>query len=107
MKRSNLWLVIGVVVLAILPLCIPRPKSENLFAGADAQAESVITQINPHYKPWAFPLFEPPSGEVESFLFALQAALGAGVLFYYIGYMRGRRESGNVKEERSCASSSS
>lgn len=38
------------------------------------------------------PLYEPPSGEIESALFALQAALGAGVLAYYFGLRRGRRQ---------------
>lgn len=33
-----------------------------------------------------------PSGDVESALFALQAALGAGVLAYYFGIRRGRRQ---------------
>lgn len=45
------------------------------------------------------PLYEPPSGEVESALFALQAALGAGVLAYYFGLRRGRRQG----EERARA----
>lgn len=102
-KYTNLCLILGVLALAVIPLCIPRPTTEESFAGADAQAESVITQINPQYKPWAVPLFEPPSGEIESLLFALQAALGAGVLFYYIGYMRGRREQQAIEEERNRA----
>lgn len=33
-----------------------------------------------------------PSGEVESALFALQAALGAGLLAYYFGVRKGRRQ---------------
>ena len=32
------------------------------------------------WKPW-----EPPSGEIESLLFALQAAIGAGFIGYYVG----------------------
>jgi cobalt/nickel transport protein len=35
-------------------------------------------------------LYEPPSDEIESLLFALQAALGAGFIGYYIGYKRGK-----------------
>ena len=97
-KYTNLWLVFAVVALAVIPLCIPRPHTSESFSGSDDQATSAITQVDPHYHRWAVPLFAPPSGEVESFLFALQAALGSGVLFYYIGYMRGRREGGYVKE---------
>lgn len=98
MKRINLWLALGVIALVVIPLCIPRPHKGESFAGSDDQATTAITQVDPHYHRWAVPLFEPPSGEVESFLFALQAALGAGILCYYIGYMRGRREAGEVKE---------
>lgn len=38
------------------------------------------------------PAVRTPSGEVESALFALQAALGAGVLAYYFGVRKGRRQ---------------
>ncbi len=38
------------------------------------------------------PLWEPPSPEIESLLFAVQAALGAGVLGYYFGRRRGLAE---------------
>ncbi|CAM5650563.1 energy-coupling factor ABC transporter substrate-binding protein [Streptomyces violaceorubidus] len=47
------------------------------------------------------PVVRTPSGEVESALFALQAALGAGVLAYYFGLRRGRRQG----EQRAAASS--
>lgn len=99
MKRTNLWLVLGVVALAVIPLCMSRPHTGESFAGSDDRATNAIAQVDPHYHRWAKPLFEPPSGEVESFLFALQAALGSGILFYYIGYMRGRREGGAVVKE--------
>ena len=104
MKRTNLWLILGVAALAILPLCIPRPRTEDQFSGADVRAKGVIAKVDPRYKPWIVPLFKP-SGEVETFLFALQAALGAGVLCYYIGYMRGRREGSSMKEDDGHASS--
>ena len=54
--------------------------------------ETAITEIEPDYEPWFSPLYEPPSGEIESALFAVQAALGAGVLAYYFGLRRGRRQ---------------
>ena len=98
-KYMNFLLVLGVIALAVIPLCIPRHHTEESFGGSDDQATNAIAQVDPQYHRWAVPLFEPPSGEVESFLFALQAALGAGVLFYYIGYMRGRREGSKVKED--------
>ncbi|WP_309030311.1 energy-coupling factor ABC transporter substrate-binding protein, partial [Streptomyces alfalfae] len=61
---------------------------------------TAITELKPDYEPWFSPLYEPPSGEVESALFALQAALGAGVLAYYFGLRRGRRQGEQRALER-------
>ncbi len=89
-KGWNNWLLVfGVVVLAVVPLFIARGSE---FGGADGKAEAAIQEVQPNYKPWFAPLLEPPSGEVESLLFALQAALGAGTIGYVIGLYRGRRE---------------
>ncbi len=94
MKR-NLWLLLGVAALAVIPLLMPHtaPEGAEIFAGADGQAGQVISEINPAYTPWFAPLFEPPSGEIESLLFGLQAALGAGAIGYCLGYFRGRRRA--------------
>ncbi|MFB2937391.1 energy-coupling factor ABC transporter substrate-binding protein [Aerosakkonemataceae cyanobacterium BLCC-F154] len=91
----NWLLVLGVVALAIAPLILIRGAE---FGGADGEAESAIQEIDPNYKPWATPIFEPASGEIESLLFALQAGLGAGVIGYAIGLYRGRQESRNREE---------
>ncbi|MEU6994598.1 energy-coupling factor ABC transporter substrate-binding protein [Streptomyces sp. NPDC046465] len=91
--KINILLLVVVAALAVLPLALGLgDDKEEPFAGADAQAETAITEIEPDYKPWFSPLYEPPSGEVESALFALQAALGAGVLAYYFGLRKGRRQ---------------
>ncbi len=86
---KNLILVAIVIGLAVLPLVIYKNAE---FGGADGEAEKIITENNEDYKPWFSPLFEPKSGEIESLLFALQAAIGAGVIGYVIGYMRGRKK---------------
>ncbi|KAF4409153.1 MULTISPECIES: energy-coupling factor ABC transporter substrate-binding protein [Streptomyces] len=91
--KINLLLPALVAALAVLPLALGLgDHREEPFTGADAEAETAITDIRPDYEPWFSPLYEPPSGEVESALFALQAALGAGVLAYCIGLRRGRRQ---------------
>ena len=84
--KNGILLVI-VAVLAFAPLFIARNAE---FAGADAQASDAISTFNADYEPWFKPFWEPPSGEVESFLFALQAALGSGFVFYYLGYSKGK-----------------
>lgn len=90
----NLALIALVILLAVAPLILLEGAE---FGGADGEAEVQITEIAPHYTPWFDPFFEPASGEIESMLFALQAAAGAGVLFYGLGYLKGRRkqEEGN------------
>ncbi|MFB6841197.1 energy-coupling factor ABC transporter substrate-binding protein [Streptomyces sp. NPDC056361] len=91
--RINGLLLLVVVALAVLPLALGLgDHKEQPFSGSDGEAETAITELDPDYKPWFSPLYEPPSGEIESALFALQAALGAGVLAYYFGLRRGRRQ---------------
>ncbi|OKK03627.1 hypothetical protein AMK26_19420 [Streptomyces sp. CB03234] len=91
--KINTLLLLVVVALAVLPLALGMgDHKEEPFTGADGQAETAITESHPDYEPWFSPLYEPPSGEIESALFSLQAAIGAGVLAYYFGLRRGRRQ---------------
>ena len=88
-------LVIGICASAFLV----APDAE--FGGADGQGEEVISEINPDYEPWASNLWEPPA-ETESLLFALQAAIGAIIIGYFIGNEHGKKaalkSSGMVNE---------
>ena len=88
-KLNNWLLVFTVVILAMTPLVILKGAE---FGGSDDKAEGVIKEINPEYKPWFNSLFELPSSEVESLLFATQAGLGAGFVGYVIGLYKGRSE---------------
>lgn len=91
MRRANLILLAIVLLLAVLPLLLPVPGGlKEPFAGTDDQGMKAIVAINPEYKPWFEPFWEPPSGEIENLLFALQAALGSGLLGYYLGLRRGQ-----------------
>ena len=84
---KNSLLLAAAVFLTLMPLLIVNAP----VAGSDVQAIGVIQTLAPDYQPWFDSLFKPPSGEIESLLFALQAALGAGVIGYYAGYVRGKR----------------
>ncbi|WP_379133134.1 energy-coupling factor ABC transporter substrate-binding protein [Paenibacillus sp. sgz500958] len=84
-KWKNGWMLLAVILLVVLPLLFVKGE----FGGADDAAESAISDINPSYSPWFKPLAELP-GETESMLFALQAAIGAGVIGYTLGFLRGR-----------------
>jgi cobalt/nickel transport protein len=85
----SLLLLAAVVALAIIPLLLVR---DSEFGGADGAAEEAITEVAPDYQPWFAPLIAPPGGETESLLFALQAALGAGLIGYFFGLKRGQRD---------------
>ncbi len=90
----NLLLILIIIALAIIPLFIAKDAE---FGGADGQAEEAIAEINADYEPWFSPIFEPKSGEIESLLFALQAAIGAGIIGYGLGYLKGRRKEEDEK----------
>ncbi|OUM85767.1 MAG: cobalt ABC transporter substrate-binding protein CbiN [Bacillus thermozeamaize] len=87
--KTNAALVGLLVALVAGPLWLIKSKD---FSGADAQATEAISQMAPDYRPWFEPLFAPPGSEVESFLFALQAGIGAAVIGYIAGLLRGRME---------------
>ncbi|NDJ22761.1 energy-coupling factor ABC transporter substrate-binding protein [Nostoc sp. B(2019)] len=92
---SNWLLILAVITLAVVPLIFVRGAE---FTGSDGEAEKAISEVQPGYQPWFKPLFEPPSGEVESLLFTSQAALGAGVIGYVIGLYKGRSQQQRKKE---------
>lgn len=91
MGRRNLLLLAAAAVIAVVPLFLSFEGVE-LFAGADGVAQAHIQRIAPDYRPWAAPVWEPPSSEVASLLFALQAAMGAGLLGYYLGLRRAQAQ---------------
>jgi len=90
MLKKNLILIALTLILAFVPL-IALKNAE--FTGADGMAEEAVMAIDPEYAPWFEPLIELPSGEVESLLFSLQAAIGAGVVGFILGRMTaGKKE---------------
>ncbi|GAA0739187.1 energy-coupling factor ABC transporter substrate-binding protein [Clostridium oceanicum] len=94
MKKQNIIISLICVIVITGCLVIGSIKGGE-FSGTDDQAESAISELNKDYEPWFSHIWEPPSGEIESLLFSLQAALGAGVIGYYIGRKR------NVKANKS------
>lgn len=96
MKKQNWLILVAVVLLSVAPLWLvphlgigsassPDGQPAEVFGGADGKAQQVIGEIAPDYKPWFAPMLEPASPEIASLLFALQAAIGAGVIGYWLG----------------------
>lgn len=92
MKRQNWLLLVAIVLLTALPLWLvqkpgpgPDGKVAEVFSGSDGQGQQAIGELAPNYQPWFEPFLTPASKEIESLLFALQAALGAGVIGYWLG----------------------
>ena len=107
-NHRNLLLIAAVILLSALPLWLvqkPEPdaegKSAEIFTGSDDKAKDMIGTINPDYKPWFSPVMEPASGEIASLLFALQAALGAGIIGYWLGVSVTREKIRREAEQKS------
>lgn len=96
MAKKNILLLIFVVILGVIPIIFNKGAE---FGGADGEAEEAIVEISPGYEPWFQSIWVPPSGEIESMLFALQAAIGTGFITFFFGYFigkkKGEKQSGN------------
>ncbi|MDU4892124.1 MAG: energy-coupling factor ABC transporter substrate-binding protein [Clostridium sp.] len=93
--QKNLLLLLLVIVIAAAPLLLLKNAE---FGGADGLAMDAITEIDPDYEPWADSILEPKSGEIESLLFALQAAIGTGVVAFVLGRITAKKPQ--VKESK-------
>ncbi|MER3491058.1 MAG: energy-coupling factor ABC transporter substrate-binding protein [Mastigocladus sp. ERB_26_2] len=97
-KWNNWLLILAVVALSATPLVLLKDAE---FGGADGKAQEAIKEIQPKYEPWFNSLIQISSSEVQSLLFAVQAAAGAGVIGYVIGLYKGRSEQQNRRNENS------
>jgi cobalt/nickel transport protein len=99
MKRIY-WYVLGfgVIIVICMSAFIFSPNGE--FGGADGQGSDQIQTINPNFEPWFDNLWYPPA-ETEAMLFAIQAAIGAVIIGYFIGNEHGKRTArGKTRAEK-------
>jgi len=107
----DLALLVLIVAIFAVPLALRlntggQPAGES-YAGSDSSAATRVEEIDPDYHVWFTPFFEPSSGEVESGLFALQAAVGAGILGFALGRLsagRGNRRGTRETEDQATGS---
>ncbi|ADZ09004.1 cobalt transport protein [Methanobacterium lacus] len=97
-KRAILLLSL-VVVIVVFPLAFYNGKGEaqGYFGGTDDQGPEYIESTG--YTPWFHSIWEPPSGEIESLLFAVQAAIGAIIIGFVFGYYMGQDKERKRKLE--------
>jgi cobalt/nickel transport protein len=88
-KLANVGLLSSALVLSLAPVLIFQGKE---FKATDSKNQTAIEEVQPGYKPWFEPVIKPSGGEIETFLFATQAAIGSGVTCYILGLYKGRNE---------------
>jgi len=79
----NRWLAAG--GLLMVGLIVFSFTTAGAWGGADGAAGEQVESVAPDYDPWFESLWVPPSGEIESLLFSLQAAIGGLLIGYYLG----------------------
>lgn len=81
--------ILGIILLMAIPLVIIK---DSEFGGSDGAGSEAIAAIAPEYNSeWTSNWWEPPGGETESALFALQATAGGILIGYFFGYLHGRK----------------
>jgi cobalt/nickel transport protein len=92
MKYTGEIIAVVIILICAGAFLLVNAGAPHEWIGSDEQAETAIQELSGGYEPWAIPLFVPPSGEIESLLFSIQAALGALVIGFFFGYYyRGRK----------------
>lgn len=96
MSRKLEIIVFAIFLIFAMQFIYMSSTTDAEYGGADGEAEGVIQDITGGtYEPVAEPIWEPPSGEIESLLFGLQAAIGAGVIGYFFGFYRAKKKYEN------------
>ena len=93
-KIYSLWIIIlgitAIILISAIPLFVVQ---DSEFGGADGLGAETVATLAPDYNPeWITNWWEPPGGETESALFALQATIGGILIGYFFGYLRGKQK---------------
>lgn len=91
--KKTILSVVVIITLFLVPLFVLKNTE---FVGTDDKAVSTVMSIDSNYKPWITSMKLSDSPEIASTLFALQAALGASVIAYYVGYSKGKKVNKNA-----------
>jgi cobalt/nickel transport protein len=89
-RKHLVTVAIVLTVVAIFVVALMLGAGHGDQGGTDAAAGAAIESSG--YRPWFELPFRIPGGEVESGLFAMQAALGGIVLGFVVGKLHERRK---------------
>ncbi|HOI58993.1 MULTISPECIES: energy-coupling factor ABC transporter substrate-binding protein [unclassified Methanoculleus] len=94
--KHGLEITVAVIIIVFAAVFLVqdaaiRASGEEAWGGADGEAADLIEASG--YEPWFESFWAPPSGEIESLFFALQAAIGAVIIGYVFGYWQGSRKT--------------
>jgi cobalt/nickel transport protein len=92
-RKLEILTLIGLFVFVVL-FMIVSGQSGHEFSGSDDVGSQKISELTgkpvESFTP-LIPQYEPPSGEIESTLFALQATFGGVIVGLVIGYWYGQK----------------
>ncbi len=95
-KKLEIATVLAILGLIAVFLAVSQ-GGDYEFSGSDNVGSEKIAEITglstDSYEP-LIPQYEPPSGEIESTLFALQASFGGLILGLVFGYWMGQKNRG-------------
>ena len=93
--RLELLAILAVLGFCALFLYTSSIMNEAEFAGSDTVGSSLIAELTGKAQEEFQPVigqWVPPSGEIESALFALQAAIGGIMVGWVFGYWKGQKK---------------
>jgi cobalt/nickel transport protein len=92
-RRLEILTLVGLFAFVILFLIVSS-QSGHEFSGSDDVGSEKIAELTGRpvdsFQP-LIPQYEPPSGEIEATLFALQATFGGVIVGLVIGYWYGQK----------------
>jgi cobalt/nickel transport protein len=90
LERKHIIMVLIALLIVTIPFVLYNGKGQQYFSGSDDKGTQAIEETG--YTPWVSSIWKPPNSEMESLLFALQAAIGALIIGYFLGYYTGKRK---------------
>lgn len=87
MDKKHVILFICAALIIIIPFLLNNGPTN----GTDDTATSEIEKTG--YTPWFESIWKPPSDEIETLLFGVQAAIGLIIIAFFVGHYRKKQNS--------------